>query len=73
MDIVMNMSGYKIIRDLMEIEYGEEVMCAGWIPAVALMSQLQPLELTNKPTTVPTYLATVNPDLFMQRMYTHQS
>lgn len=72
MGIVMNMSSYEIQRGLMETEYGDEVMCAGWIPAVALMCQLQPFVSTNKLATVPTDLATVNADLFMQRMYAHQ-
>ncbi len=72
MDTVMNMSSYEIERSLMETEYGDEVMCAGWIPAVAQMCQLQPFESTNKLTTIPTDLATVNADLFMQRMYAYQ-
>ena len=72
MGIVMDMSSYEIERSLMETEYGDEVMCAGWIPAVAQMCRLQPFVSTNKLTTVPTDLATVNADLFMQRMYAYQ-
>jgi hypothetical protein len=72
MDIVMDMSSYEIQRGLMETEYGDEVMCAGWIPAAALMCQLQPFVSTNKLTTVQIELATVNADLFMQRIYAHQ-
>ena len=72
MSIVMNMSSYEIKRGLIETEYSDEVMCAGWIPADALMCQLQPFVPTNKPTTVPTDLATVNAELFMKRMYAHQ-
>ncbi|HEY8887560.1 MAG TPA: hypothetical protein VIM35_03660 [Gallionella sp.] len=72
MSIVMNMSSYEIERSLKETEYGDEVMYAGWIPAVALMSLLQPFVSTNKPTTIPTDLTTVNADLFMQRMYAYQ-
>ncbi len=72
MGILMNMSNYEIQRGLMETEYGNEVMCAGWIPADALMCQLQPYVPTNKLATIPTDLATVNPDLFMQRMYAYQ-
>ena len=72
MDTVMNMSSYEIERSLMETEYGDEVMCAGWIPAVAQMCQLQPFVPANKPTTIPADLATVNADLFMQRMYACQ-
>ena len=72
MDIVMNIGSYEIERSLMETEYGDEVMCAGWIPAVAQMCQLQPFFSTNKLTTFRSDLATVNADLFMQRMYAYQ-
>jgi len=72
MDTVMNMSTYEIEHSLMETEYGDEVMCAGWIPAVAQMCQLQPFVSADKPTTIPADLATVNADLFMQRMYAYQ-
>ncbi|HUW00393.1 MAG TPA: hypothetical protein VMV88_09580 [Gallionella sp.] len=72
MDIVMNIGSQEIVRSLMETEYGDEVMCAGWIPAVAQMCQQQPFVSTNKPTTFPPDLATVNADLFMRRMYAYQ-
>jgi len=73
MDIVMNIGSYEIERSLMETEYSDEVMFAGWIPAVAQMRQLQTFVSTNnKLTTFPSDLATVNADLFMQRMYAYQ-
>jgi hypothetical protein len=72
MGIEMNMISYEIERSLMEAEYGDEVMCAGWIPAVAQMCQLQPFESTNKLSSIPTALAAVNAVLFMQRMYAYQ-
>jgi len=72
MGIVMDMSSYEIECSLMETEYGDEIMCAGWIPAVAQMCQLQPFVSTHKLKTVPTDLATVNADLFMKRMYAFQ-
>jgi hypothetical protein len=56
----------------METEYGDKVMCAGWIPAVAQMCHLHPFESTNKLTTIPTALASVNAALFMHRMYAYQ-
>ena len=61
MNIVMNMSSFEIKRGLMETEYGDEVMYAGWIPAFDLMCQLQTVVSTNKLTTVPPDL-----DLIMQ-------
>ena len=72
MGIVMNMSSYEIERDSMEVEYGEEVMCASWNPAVALVCQQQPFVPANEPMNVPTDLATVNAELFLQRMYLYQ-
>ena len=59
MGTVMNMSSYKIQRGVTETEYGEEVKCAGWIPALALMVQLQPFVSTNKLKSAATDLATV--------------
>jgi len=71
-NIVMSMSSYEIDIGSAEAEYADEVMYAGWNPAVALMAQLQPFESANKLTAPPTDLATVNADLFMHRVYTHQ-
>lgn len=72
MSIVMNMSSHEIESSLKKTEYGDEVMYAGWVPAVALMCLPQPFVSTNKPTTIPTDLTTVNADLFMQKMYACQ-
>ena len=72
MGVVMNMSSYEIERDSMEAEYGEEVMCAGWNPAVALICQQQMVVPTDKQMAMPADLATVNAELFLQRMYTCQ-
>ena len=72
MGIVMNMGSYKIERDSMEEEYGEEVMCAGWNPAVALVCQQQIIISTNRQLAVPTDIATVDAELFLQKMYTFQ-
>ncbi len=71
MGIVMNMSNYEIERDLMENEYGEEVMYAGWNPVVALACQQQ-LAPGNKQTAMPTDLAMVDAELFLKKMYACQ-
>ena len=72
MGIVMNMSSYEIECDSMENEngYGEEVMCAGWNPVVALTCQQQ--QPGNKQTIMPTDLAMVDVELFLKRMYACQ-
>lgn len=64
MSIVMNMSNYEIERGSARAEYGDEVMN----PAVALICLHQMFVPTNKLTTLPTDLVTVNADIFIQRM-----
>jgi len=73
MGIVMNMSGYEIERDdAAKIEYGEEVLCSGWNPAVALACQQHSLSVTDRQMTMPSSLATVDAEVFLQRMYAFQ-
>ena len=72
MGIIMNMSNYKIEQDAMEAEYGEEVICAGWNPVVALVCQQPVLEPTNRRANMPADLALADAELFLQRMYACQ-
>jgi hypothetical protein len=68
MAIVMNMSSYEIERGSVEAEYGKEALCSGWNPALAQL-RLQPFIASNdKQRTMPADLATVNVELFLQRM-----
>ena len=72
MGVVMNMSSYEIERDSMEAEYGEEVMYAGWNPAVSLVCQQQVVVPTDREMSLPADLAMVDAELFLQKMYTWQ-
>jgi len=72
MGIVMNMSSYEIERDSMETEYGEEVMYAGWNPAIALVCQQQMAVPKNRQMSMPAELATTDAELFLQKMYAYQ-
>jgi hypothetical protein len=72
MGIVMNMSSYEIEQDPMGAEYGEEVMCSGWNPAVALMCQQVGGESASRLATMPASLATVDAEAFLQKMYAYQ-
>ena len=72
MTIVMNMGNYAIEHSLMEAEYGDEVMCAGWNPAVDLAVQPQVAAPANGPSSMPANLATVDADSFLQKMYEYQ-
>ena len=73
MGVVMNMSSYEIERDdAMEAEYGEEVLYSGWNPAVALACQQHSLQEIGRPMTMPSSLATMDAEVFLQEMYACQ-
>ena len=72
MSIVMNMSSYEIESDSAECGYSEEAMCAGWDTAVTLVCHQQ-LAPARKQMTMPADLATVDMELFLQKMYACRS
>jgi hypothetical protein len=73
MGVVMNMNSYEIeCDDAMEAEYGEEVLCSGWNPVVALACQQHTLSRANRQMTIPSSLATVDAEVFLQKMYACQ-
>ena len=67
--LTMNMSGYEVEHgDVATSEYDDEVMCAGWIPTLALREshpQHQQVEM-------PDSLAMVDAETFLRRMYSCQ-
>lgn len=72
MSIVMNMSGYEVEREtVVAEEYGDEVMCAGWNPQLALVGE-RPVAAMDKHAGFPDALACVNVDAFLQKMYKFQ-
>jgi len=72
MGVVMNMSSYEIERDSMEAEYGDEIMCAGWNPAVSLVCQQQMVVPASRNVSMPAELAAVDAESFLQKMYAWQ-
>ena len=71
MGIVMNMSSYEIEReDATKFEYGEEVLCSGWNPAVALACQQH--AVAERQMTMPSSLAAMDAEAFLQKMYAFQ-
>ena len=72
MGVVMNMSSYEIEDDSTEVEYGEEVMYAGWNPAVTQVCQQQMVATTNGHASMSAELATVDVESFLQKMYAFQ-
>ena len=72
MATTMNMSGYEIERDADAVEeYGDEVMCAEWIPQLEQVSDL-PVAREDKRTVFPGELANVDVDAFLEKMYKYQ-
>lgn len=72
MNIKMNMSSYEIEQDSMEADYGAEVMCAGWNPAVDLVCQQQLLVPTEKQMSMPTDITAMVAESFLAKMYVYQ-
>lgn len=72
MSITMNMSSYQAEHDSMEADYGEEVMCVGWNPAVDLVCQQQLLVPTEKKNDMPVDITVVVAELFLAKMYVYQ-
>jgi len=65
----MDMSSYETDKtDLPAPLYDEEVLCAGWIPDLALQ-QSQGME---RRLALPESLATVSADIFLEKMYSFQ-
>jgi hypothetical protein len=61
----MDMSSYEIEREEPP-PYGDEVLCAGWVPALALH---QPHA---EKTALPADLAAMDVEAFLQKMYACQ-
>jgi len=64
--MIMNMSQGNVERaEPASAEYGDEILCSGWNPVIA-MTQLLP---EDKHRSFPAELATVDIELFLQKMY----
>lgn len=72
MSITMNMNSYEIESASMEAEYGDEVMCAGWNPAVDLVCQQQLCVSMEKRLDIPADLTAVIVESFLEKMYAYQ-
>lgn len=69
--VTMNMSDYQVECDnSMEAEYGNEVLCAGWNPSLALQQHVR-TEKT-RPTAMPLDLIEADIGLFLKKMYAYQ-
>jgi hypothetical protein len=72
MSITMNMSNYEIEHETAETEYSDEILNAGWNPAVDLLCQQQLLITTEKQMPMPTDLTSMIAELFLRKMYSYQ-
>jgi hypothetical protein len=73
MNIIMNMGNYEFEADeSVTSEYGVEVMCAGWNPALALAQQQQLPVAHGQQVKMPADLAVADTELFLQKMYSYQ-
>lgn len=67
----MSMSDCKIEQnDSTEESYSDEVLCAGWNPAIALQQHAY-LEQSRTPA-IPLELVAVDVEQFLQKMYAYQ-
>ena len=72
MGSAMKMSNYEIDLDSMEEEYGDEIMSAGWNPAVDLVRQQLQLVPVGEHMHMAAEPSPVIAELFLRRMYSYQ-
>jgi hypothetical protein len=77
----MDMSNYEIEQDATETEYGEEILSAGWNPAVDLVCeqllQIPTDEQMAMASELPTLdsaadVSTAVSEIFLRKMYSYQ-
>lgn len=73
---ILNMSDYVIDADsieaVIETEYDDEILCAGWNPDIDLVVQHLQLEPSDTNMVMPADLVTDISELFLRRMYSYQ-
>jgi hypothetical protein len=72
MKFTMDMSNYEIECEVIEEEYGEEILSAGWNPDVESMNLQLQLVSTSDRSALPEGLATEAAELFLRKMYSYQ-
>jgi len=72
MNVTMDMSSYEIESETMEVEYGDEILCAGWNPEIDSVCQQLQLEPATQEVDMPADLSTEVAELFLRKMYSYQ-
>jgi hypothetical protein len=68
MDSEMKRNNYGIDLDLMDAEYGDEIMCAGWNPVIDLVRHQLQFVPASKQMTTPVDYGMVILDMCLRRM-----
>lgn len=69
--LTMNMGGYEIEHDdASTLDYGDEVLNAGWVPRLA-QQEILAQQWENR-SSMPVELTNVDLNVFLRKMYTHQ-
>jgi hypothetical protein len=71
MGVVMDMSSYTIEHND-DAGYGDEVLCSGWNPALALACAEAAARNPAPHDTMPASLANADAETFLQKMYACQ-
>ncbi len=72
MATIMNMNGYEIEREGVPVEdYGDEIMCAGWNPQMALAHNYL-INNKDRHSALASEIANVDIEVFLQKMYKFQ-
>lgn len=66
---VTNMDSLETAQGQAIEEYGEEILCCGWNPAVALVCQQPAPEPARSRMAPPTLLAAADAELFLNKLY----
>jgi hypothetical protein len=72
MNVKMNMSNYEIEQEMIDDEYGDEILDAGWNPEVDSVCQQLQLVPATEQQDMPDALNAEAMELFLRKMYSYQ-
>lgn len=72
MGSAMKMSNYEMDLGMMEAEYGDEIMSAGWNPEIDLVREQLQLASVGEHTSMAADPSPVIAELLLRRMYSYQ-
>lgn len=72
MKATMNMSSYETEHEVLEEDYGDEILSSGWNPEVDTVCQQLQLVSASEQMAVPEELASEVAEMFLRKMYSYQ-